>query len=128
MGANLVFGQGGSFTSGACDFDSPNGSAEDLCNPSGTAVDVNGNLYVADTQNNRVLEYDQPVIAGSGSRNQGRAKGIWNRLFSPSKSDDLSDWSVLPSAASTSADHRARNLKTIKCRLDAVTGRPDMAS
>src|SRR5215469_15996244 len=63
MGANLVFGQGGSFTSGACDFDSPNGSAEDLCNPSGTAVDVNGNLYVADTQNNRVLEYDQPVIA-----------------------------------------------------------------
>jgi sugar lactone lactonase YvrE len=31
-----------------------------LCHPSGVAVDSNGNLFVADSGNNRVIEYNQP--------------------------------------------------------------------
>ena len=36
------------------------GPADSLCQPGGVAVDSVGNLYVADTSNNRVLEYTPP--------------------------------------------------------------------
>src|SRR6266481_3560960 len=57
--ADHVFGQGGSFTSNACD----NGGlgASSLCDPQGITVDAGGNLYVADLNDNRVLEYDTPL-------------------------------------------------------------------
>src|SRR5271166_4227799 len=35
---------------------------DSLCLPGGVAVDSAGNLYVADTSNNRVLEYNQPFV------------------------------------------------------------------
>lgn len=56
--ADEVFGQGGSFTSALCN----NGgvSAGSLCSPFGVAVDRQGNLYVADKTNHRVLLYNQP--------------------------------------------------------------------
>jgi len=63
--ANKVFGQGGSFTSNDCDFDTVDigfgSSPDDLCDPTGVAVDGAGNLYVGDTTNNRVLEYNSPL-------------------------------------------------------------------
>ena len=57
--ADRVFGQGGSFTSGTCN----NGgvSASSLCGPRGVGLDHPGNLYVADTDNSRVLGFDKPV-------------------------------------------------------------------
>ncbi len=57
--AAMVFGQGGSFTSRSCN----NGglSASSLCDPVGLAVDASGDLFVADTSNCRVLEYDSPL-------------------------------------------------------------------
>src|SRR5271155_3581903 len=58
--ADLVIGQTDVFAQlilGAC---SPP-TASNLCFPEGIAVDHNGNLYVADTRNNRVLEYFAPV-------------------------------------------------------------------
>ena len=57
--ANLVFGQGGSFTSGTVNKGGL--SANSLSSPGGVAVDAGGNLYVADTNNNRVLEYNTPL-------------------------------------------------------------------
>ena len=67
-GAARVFGQGGSFTTNACNFDGGAGvpalrpsSAIDLCDPSGVGLDGGGNLYVADQDNNRVLEYNTPL-------------------------------------------------------------------
>ncbi len=61
--ANLVFGQSGSFTSGACN----NGeevSADSLCGPEGVAVvGSSANLYVVDNGNNRVLEYNTPLVS-----------------------------------------------------------------
>jgi len=57
--ADLVFGQEGSVTSNAAN----NGgvSAESLDLPVGVAVDADGNLYVADRGNSRVLEYNTPL-------------------------------------------------------------------
>jgi sugar lactone lactonase YvrE len=65
--ARLVFGQGTTgkaFTFAGCAV----GSAG-LCFPSGVAVDRSGDLFVADGNNNRVLEYFSPLaspIAGAG--------------------------------------------------------------
>ena len=57
---DLVFGQGGG---GSCN--SPV-SATELCYPAGVALDSDGNLYVVDMLNNRVVGYDQP-LGGSSS-------------------------------------------------------------
>ncbi len=70
--ANLVFGQGTatSFTTSGCDLDTSTVSAVTLCEPGQLALDSVGNLYVADTGNNRVLEYNTPLsvtsVPGSG--------------------------------------------------------------
>jgi hypothetical protein len=50
--AGVVYGQGGSFTSNAA-----GDSAGTLASPNGVAIDGSGNLYVADSGNNRVLFY-----------------------------------------------------------------------
>jgi sugar lactone lactonase YvrE len=58
---DLVFGQGGSFTSSACNKGGTIGAAT-LCNPLGVATDSAGKLYISDTSNSRVLEYDLPLV------------------------------------------------------------------
>src|SRR5262249_27362972 len=57
--ADQVFGQPGFTTN-----DANHGglSASSLYSPYNVALDVAGNLYVADSANNRVLEYDAPLI------------------------------------------------------------------
>ncbi len=73
--ASQVFGQGGSFTSNACNFDIPpivtTPTTIDLCFPSGVALDGSGNLYVADEENQRVVEYNTPLNASSGESGAG---------------------------------------------------------
>ena len=64
--ADRVFGQGGSFTSGTCNL--PASPDTTLCAPWGVALDSGGRLYVADTNNNRVLIYNNPL--GSSVANQ----------------------------------------------------------
>lgn len=65
--ANLVFGQNDRFTTSACNGSAftPLPSASTLCGAFGVAVDNVGNVYVTDTYNNRLLEYDQPVTPGA---------------------------------------------------------------
>ena len=80
--ADAVFGQEGSFISGDCNHGGL--SADSLCflsssasirlPPMGVALDETGNLYIADTANNRVLEYDTPLIKGTTA----------TRVFGPS--------------------------------------------
>lgn len=59
-----VYGQNGSFTSGAQDLGGA--SAASLSDPSGMAFDSTGNLWVADTGNSRVLRY--PYSPSTGQR------------------------------------------------------------
>ena len=64
--ADLVFGQFGDFTRRAKNNDGlgVNGccaSIDNLFNPIGLALDVDGNLYIADWNNHRVLRYDSPT-------------------------------------------------------------------
>ncbi len=57
---HLVFGQDGSFTTSVCNQGGI--SATSLCGPSGVAVDSAGNVYISDTGNSRVLEFDLPLV------------------------------------------------------------------
>ena len=63
LSAGLVFGQNGSFTSNQCNFGTDTISASSMCFPQGVAVDASANLYVSDTNNDRVLEFNQPLAA-----------------------------------------------------------------
>jgi len=71
--ADRVFGQGNDFTTAIVNKGGV--SANSLCWPQGVEVDKSGNVYVADTNNNRVLVYLQPLttdttadqVVGQGS-------------------------------------------------------------
>jgi sugar lactone lactonase YvrE len=64
--ANHVFGQHGSFATDECNAGLL--SAETVCHPAGVVVDADGHLYVADTGNGRVLEYNSPHESAVASR------------------------------------------------------------
>src|SRR4029077_10373749 len=49
----------------------PAPSASAMCQPVGVRVDSAGNLYVADTSNNRVLEFNQPLAASNPATGAG---------------------------------------------------------
>lgn len=89
-----VFGQSGNFTNQQCDAGGI--SATSLCEPEGVAADSAGNLFVADTGNNRTLEFIAPfssapqagVVFGqagsfsSGTANPGGASA--STMYAPS--------------------------------------------
>jgi len=62
--ADRVFGQAGSFSTSDC----AAVSATSLCSPYGVALDPAGDLYVADYENNRVLEFDDPLGNATADR------------------------------------------------------------
>jgi sugar lactone lactonase YvrE len=67
--ADFVIGQA-NMSSSACNQTvqpSANPSAVSLCGPQGLAVDSSDNLYVADTLNNRVLEYQTPLLTDAAA-------------------------------------------------------------
>ena len=58
LSASQVWGQSGSFLTTGCNFGTDTINASALCFPAGITVDPVGDLFVSDTNNNRVLEYD----------------------------------------------------------------------
>ncbi len=76
--ANLVIGQGSAsnFTGNACNLGNGANSptTDTLCKPIGVALDTQNNLYVADFNNSRVLEYDNP-LSGAGTPGSPGASG-----------------------------------------------------
>ena len=73
VNVQLVIGQGPSginFASRQCDngdATNPVPSADTLCYPNGVAVDSDGNVYVSDSGNGRLLEYDNPLALTPGT-------------------------------------------------------------
>jgi sugar lactone lactonase YvrE len=62
--ADRVFGQADSMEATQCNFGNPNApAAATLCDPTGVAIDSAGDLFIADNANNRVLRYNQPLVA-----------------------------------------------------------------
>ena len=74
--AHLVFGQPDSRSkhAGGCAGGITN--ADGLCFPQGIALDASDSLYVADTGNNRVLEYLNPLAPGAGTREHQARRAI----------------------------------------------------
>ena len=68
--ATVVFGQGNNLTSSGCNYSSNTISADSLCYPTGVQLDALDNLYIADSYNHRVLEFNTPLtvtgVQGSG--------------------------------------------------------------
>lgn len=67
--AVLVFGQNGNFSSNSC-----NGgggpTASTLCGPDGIGVDKNGNVYISERNNIRMLEFDNAFATGNTKANR----------------------------------------------------------
>ena len=72
-GASHVFGQGGSFTSQSARMGGV--SADSLYYPYGVAADAQGDLYVADSYDNRGIEYNAPLTTGGGTPGMPGASG-----------------------------------------------------
>src|SRR5262249_9069562 len=64
--ADRVFGHNGSFTNGNCNF--PVLGASSLCLPEAVAVDASDRLYISDSNNSRVLEFDHPLTSQTANR------------------------------------------------------------
>ncbi|MGA9305486.1 MAG: NHL repeat-containing protein, partial [Candidatus Sulfotelmatobacter sp.] len=69
--ADYVFGQGGSFTTVSCNVGGGTPTASNLCtlqdfgtSGGGVGVDADGNVYIADSGNNRVLQFNTPFTGG----------------------------------------------------------------
>jgi sugar lactone lactonase YvrE len=80
--ASRVFGQAGDFTLSKCNRGSSSPGMSTLCAPAGLMLDVIGNLWVADANNNRVLEYAAPfssdaaaMVIGQGDAGNFTASG-----------------------------------------------------
>ncbi|MGO9059325.1 MAG: hypothetical protein ACLQU2_18350 [Candidatus Binataceae bacterium] len=73
--ADLVFGQGGSFTSNSNPVCSHSANPDSLCGPTGIIVDSAENVFIADNSSGRVLEYDDPLAPGGGTPGTPGSKG-----------------------------------------------------
>ena len=89
--ADLIIGQPDAFSIGVLAIniiDCPKVSGSSLCQPEGVAVDGAGNLYVADTGDDRVLKYNTPfqktAVAGSGDTVADMIFGLSSFTVSPS--------------------------------------------
>lgn len=67
--ATLVFGQNGNFSSNNCNGGGGGPTASTLCVPDGIAVDKNGNVYVTERNNNRMLEFNNAFATGNTEAN-----------------------------------------------------------
>ena len=77
--AIAVLGQAGNFASSNCNVGGSTASAETLCDPFDVKVDSKDRVYVADGNNNRVLEYDNPFASFDATRVFGQADFVGNK-------------------------------------------------
>ena len=90
--ANLVFGQGGNFTTGTQNNGGVTAGSLEL--PVAVAVDGANRLYIADTFNQRVLEFDTPLSSQTATNVFGQGGS-----FTSSVCGDGRDFSALNAAS-----------------------------
>jgi sugar lactone lactonase YvrE len=73
--ANFVIGQSGSFTAATCDLGNNTVSTATLCDPDDVAIDSNANVYIADSGNSRVLEYNNALSTSNSTANHVWGQG-----------------------------------------------------
>jgi sugar lactone lactonase YvrE len=134
--ADVLVGQP-SFMDTACNAGGISGAS--LCEPRGISVDRDGNVYVADTANNRVLMYERPLISDSVA---DMAIGQPDMTSSACNNGGLSASSLcMPYSVDLDADGNlyiadfgnSRVLEyhdplTTDAEADTVFGQPDMVS
>jgi len=99
LNAQLVIGQGPSgtqFGSHQCSLfnpSNPNPSADSLCFPAGVAVDADNNVYVSDSGDGRLLEYNNPLAMTPGTPGVPGSAGdvTADRAFDPGGSFSMSN-------------------------------------
>ena len=111
--ATRVFGQAGNFTASGCNQGTSSApGASTLCAPAGLMLDVLGNLWVADVNNDRVLEYDAPfgsdtaaaMVIGQGDGGNFTTSGC-NRGIAPGDLNGLgADSLCLPGAVAVDSN------------------------
>ena len=65
--ASRVFGQGADFAASGCNRHAMAPGVATLCAPAGLMIDLLGNLWVADANNNRVLEFAAPFSSDTAA-------------------------------------------------------------
>ena len=83
--AQASYGQGGSLTSGAANLGGV--SAASLAQPEKVTVDPGGRLWVADTGNKRVLEFDAPLSSATAQRVYGQSSRTQVPTFATNVND-----------------------------------------
>ncbi len=96
-GADAVFGQGGNLKGGAC-----GGGADGLCQPTGVALDRGGSLLVADTGNNRVLVFEDPLANATADRVFGQPDFKGTACNAGGKENPTAESLCQPSSVATS--------------------------
>ena len=123
--ATAVYGQGGSLSSNT----NNNGgiSANSLWSPFGLALDGSGNLFVADTVNQRVLEFPSPTPPAPGApvmSMTGKSVPISNGSTTPSTANGTDFGSTASPFGAVSRDFAIFNYGTARLNL---TGYPRVA-
>jgi sugar lactone lactonase YvrE len=98
--ASAVFGQPNLTSGGA---NNPNLGPSSLVGPIGVAVDADGNVYISDSGNNRVLEYDQP-LGPSGNFSADRVFGQPNFTTNTANGDSAASETSLRAAKMLTLD------------------------
>jgi hypothetical protein len=123
--ATLVIGQdslGTNFTSGICyggqtgSGSANSASATGLCNPAGLGTDAGNNLYVADANNSRMIEFSDPaaspsITATPGATDSATASASPTATISPTPAVSVTP--TASAAATVSATATAINTATV---------------
>ncbi|HEY2105421.1 MAG TPA: NHL repeat-containing protein, partial [Candidatus Binataceae bacterium] len=119
----VVFGQKGSFTSNSCNFgSSPSiAAANSLCVPDGIAADTNGNLWINDQSNNRVLRFTPPFPASSPGPSANLVMGQLNFADNAPNSVDSTSYDF-PSGVAIDRSAPTNRLYVADTRNNRVLG------
>jgi len=133
--ADQVYGQSGSFTTSAGNPSYTVASATSLEQPSGLALDAQGGLYVADTNNNRVLHYSAGAATADRVYGQGGSftDGSGNHGGTVSASTLLHPFGLALDAqgglyAADGGNYRVLHYPKGSTTADRVYGQPDFTT